>query len=157
MPRDIPVNTRLYSKVKDDAKKKFKRWPSLYGSAWLSKEYTRRGGKWRSNNSKSKKISKRPTRKSPTQATSGVNRWFREQWIQVIPYLTKGQKIACGSKKDAAKACRPLKRITDKTPITIPELIKLHGKEKLATMARKKIKDMDGRLYWKSGTFKSST
>ena len=38
---------------KEAAKKKFKTWPSAYGSAWLVKEYKRRGGKY-SGSSKNK-------------------------------------------------------------------------------------------------------
>ena len=40
-----PNKPELYSKVKAEAKKKFKGdWPSAYGSAWLVKEYKKRGG-----------------------------------------------------------------------------------------------------------------
>ena len=39
-----PKNKALYSKVKSEAKKKFKTWPSAYGSAWLVKTYKARGG-----------------------------------------------------------------------------------------------------------------
>lgn len=42
-----PTNPQLYSRVKSEAKKKFDRWPSAYGSAWLVKEYKRRGGGYR--------------------------------------------------------------------------------------------------------------
>jgi len=42
-----PTNPQLYSRVKAEAKKKFDRWPSAYGSAWLVKEYKRRGGGYR--------------------------------------------------------------------------------------------------------------
>ncbi len=38
-----PKNAALYSRVKTEAKKKFK-WPSAYGSAWLVKTYKKRGG-----------------------------------------------------------------------------------------------------------------
>ena len=38
-----PKNAALYSRVKSEAKKKFK-WPSAYGSAWLVKTYKKRGG-----------------------------------------------------------------------------------------------------------------
>tara|TARA_R100001443_G_scaffold86546_1_gene93190 strand:- start:744 stop:884 length:141 start_codon:yes stop_codon:yes gene_type:complete len=41
-----PKNKSLYAKVKALAKSKFKTWPSAYGSAWLVKEYKRRGGKY---------------------------------------------------------------------------------------------------------------
>jgi len=39
-----PKNKALYSRVKTEAKKKFKTWPSAYGSAWLVKTYKARGG-----------------------------------------------------------------------------------------------------------------
>jgi hypothetical protein len=42
-----PTNPALYSRVKLEAKRKFDRWPSAYGSAWLVKEYKRRGGGYR--------------------------------------------------------------------------------------------------------------
>jgi hypothetical protein len=42
-----PTNKKLYSRVKSEAKKKFKGdWPSAYGSAWLTREYKKRGGKY---------------------------------------------------------------------------------------------------------------
>ena len=42
-----PTNPSLYARVKSEAKQKFDRWPSAYGSAWLVKEYKRRGGGYR--------------------------------------------------------------------------------------------------------------
>jgi len=39
-----PTNKALYSRVKAEAKRKFKTWPSAYGSAWLVKTYKKRGG-----------------------------------------------------------------------------------------------------------------
>lgn len=44
---NTPVNKDLYNRVKAEAKRKFKSWPSAYGSAWLVKEYKKRGGKYR--------------------------------------------------------------------------------------------------------------
>ena len=41
-----PNNTKLYNKVKAEAKKKFDVWPSAYASAWLTKTYKARGGKY---------------------------------------------------------------------------------------------------------------
>ena len=38
-----PKNKKLYARVKSEAKKKFKTWPSAYGSAWLVKTYKARG------------------------------------------------------------------------------------------------------------------
>ncbi len=39
-----PKNKALYSRVKSEAKRKFDVWPSAYASAWLTKEYKKRGG-----------------------------------------------------------------------------------------------------------------
>ena len=140
----VPLNAELYKKVKKKATQKFERWPSAYGSAWLVKEYKRRGGKY----SSSYKTS--ASKGSP----EGVERWMKEEWIQVAPYLKDGKKIACGAIRHASKACRPLKRISSKTPIRISELVKLHGKKKVLELANMKNKNMDGRLYWKRGFIK---
>ena len=48
------------------------------------------------------------------------------------------------------------KRVNKSTPITLPELIKLHSKKNLLSLARKKNKDMNGRVYWKTLRFISS-
>ena len=42
-----PTNPKLYASVKAQAKKKFDVWPSAYASAWLTKEYKKRGGKYK--------------------------------------------------------------------------------------------------------------
>lgn len=42
-----PTNKALYSRVKSEAKRKFDVWPSAYASAWLTKEYKKRGGKYK--------------------------------------------------------------------------------------------------------------
>jgi hypothetical protein len=44
---NVPTNPGLYSRVKSEAKSKFDRWPSAYGSAWLVKTYKSRGGGYR--------------------------------------------------------------------------------------------------------------
>tara|TARA_R100000995_G_scaffold44350_1_gene20833 strand:+ start:1868 stop:2023 length:156 start_codon:yes stop_codon:yes gene_type:complete len=44
---NIPTNKALYSRVKSEAKKKFKVYPSAYSNAWLVKTYKKRGGGYR--------------------------------------------------------------------------------------------------------------
>ncbi len=48
-PKGSPKRVRpsLYSRVKAEAKRKFDVWPSAYASAWLTKEYKKRGGGYR--------------------------------------------------------------------------------------------------------------
>ena len=97
-----------------------------------------------------KKLGGRYSGKKP----SGVNRWIDEEWIQVIPYLTKGQKVACGTRTATMKkVCRPFKRINKKTPITLPELRKLHSDKELIALARKKQRNMSGRVFWRTLKF----
>ena len=39
-----PTNATLYARVKAEAKRKFKVYPSAYANAWLVKTYKSRGG-----------------------------------------------------------------------------------------------------------------
>ena len=42
-----PTNKALYSRVKAEAKRKFKVYPSAYSNGWLVREYKKRGGGYR--------------------------------------------------------------------------------------------------------------
>ena len=42
-----PTNKALYNRVKAEAKKKYTGWPSAYASAYVVKEYKKRGGKYK--------------------------------------------------------------------------------------------------------------
>ena len=42
-----PTNPALYSRVKAEAKRKFKVYPSAYANAWLVRTYKKRGGGYR--------------------------------------------------------------------------------------------------------------
>ena len=138
---DRALDKELYKKVSKRADKIYETH-SLYKSAWIQKEYQKLGGRYRGS---------KPTEKK------GIQRWLSgEQWIEVGPYLKTGEKIQCGSSDRKGKACRPLKRVNSKTPITVPELLELHSKKKLMQLVKKKQRDMKGRLNWKSGTFSPS-
>ena len=39
-----PTNKTLYNRVKAEAKRKFKVYPSAYANGWLVREYKKRGG-----------------------------------------------------------------------------------------------------------------
>ncbi len=140
-----PVNQSLYNRVKTEAKKKFKVWPSAYASGWLVKEYKRRGGTYKNGkekrssqvsqtaNKRSSRAKKRSRRVSRTtkkrsqnakKRSTGIARWFEEKWIDVckLPRI-----VPCGRKKASWKNypyCRPLKRVSSKTPKTARELTK---------------------------------
>jgi len=58
-----PKNKALYARVKNEAKRKFKSWPSAYGSAWLVRTYKKRGGTYSKGGAVASKVKTR-TRKS---------------------------------------------------------------------------------------------
>jgi|TARA_R100001129_G_scaffold150932_1_gene113081 hypothetical protein len=41
-----PTNPALYARVKSEAKRKFKVYPSAYANGWLVRTYKARGGKY---------------------------------------------------------------------------------------------------------------
>jgi hypothetical protein len=136
-----PRDAALYATVKAEAKRRFARWPSAYGSAWLSQEYRRRGGRW----SRSKK-----------RSAGSVTRWMREEWVQVEPYLA-GRRVPCGATPGAAKACRPTRRVSKRTPPTLDEVVRAHGKARVRALARAKRRSgMDARVDWRRGRVASS-
>jgi len=45
--KNIPTDKALYARVKAEAKRRFKVYPSAYANGWLVKEYKKRGGKYR--------------------------------------------------------------------------------------------------------------
>jgi hypothetical protein len=132
---DNIINKDLYKKAKEKADETYKKH-SAYKSMYIQKVYKELGGKYKGKKNK-----------------EGVKRWNKEEWIQVKPYLESGKKLVCGGSERQNKVCRPLKRINDKSPITIEELLKLHPKKDLIKLANKKIKDMKGRVYWKTLKF----
>ena len=52
---NVPVNKALYARVKAEAKRKFKVYPSAYANAWLVREYKKRGGTYRTESKRGKK------------------------------------------------------------------------------------------------------
>ena len=45
--RPVPTNPTLYARVKAEAKRKFKVYPSAYANGWLVRTYKARGGRYR--------------------------------------------------------------------------------------------------------------
>jgi len=56
------LDEKLHAKVKTEAKRKFKVYPSAYANAWMVQEYKRRGGKFR---------------------TDSLDKWFNEKWVRM--------------------------------------------------------------------------
>ena len=123
-----PLNPRLYAKARAEAKRRFERWPSAYASGWLVKRYKQLGGRYARSRGRSK-------------TRSGVGRWFRERWINVCEYP---KIVPCARSKSKQKFpyCRPLYRISKKTPKTVRELTLRARKE----LCRKKQKNPNKRM-----------
>ena len=133
-----PTNKILYSQVLSEAKRKFKVWPSAYGSMWLTKTYKARGGTYSGE-------------KSETTKNGGTTRWQAEQWVNMGDYLA-GKTTRCGMPEGAQKSCRPLRRISSSTPTTAGEVVRRHGEAKTREMVNAKEKDQKGtRVNWNTG------
>jgi len=128
----VPVNTKLYEKVKAEAKKKFNVWPSAYASGWLVKTYKARGGTYKEQEEErsvktAKKQVERPANK---QSQKPLARWYDEKWVDVCRYLETGKLTPCGrhsarqsaSPSEKYPYCRPSIRISDNTPKTLDEI-----------------------------------
>ena len=45
--KPVPTNKALYARVKAEARRKFKVYPSAYANGWLVRTYKSRGGRYR--------------------------------------------------------------------------------------------------------------
>lgn len=132
----IPEDAQKYKKAKRYVDAIYGPKTSAYRSMAIVKKYKQLGGKYL----KSKKRSTTTTR------------WLNEKWIQVTPYLAKGQRIRCGSGDRRKHACRPSVRVSKNTPLTIQELTKIHDKSVLLLLASmKKINSELVSVDWAKG------
>ena len=120
--KSVPVNIKLYNRLKSIVKRRVKRWPSAYASAQLVRMYKQKGGKYR------------------CSSFGSLDRWFKEKWIDVCT-----GKL-CGRKKIGDKRkypyCRPSRRVSSKTPRTSKQLSKAEIKRRCALKHRLKGKRM---------------
>lgn len=88
-----PTNPTLYARVKAEAKRRFKVWPSAYGSAWLVKTYKKRGGNY-----------------SGSISGGGLSEWFSQNhgtgWVDCKTGKPCGRKSATDHSRPYP-ACRP--------------------------------------------------
>ena len=112
------TDQKLYKRVKRAAGDKFESKTGIYKSAWIVREYKKRGGKFKRGSNK-------------TSKKSGLKGWFKEKWIDLNrPIRNRQGKVigyeACGrsNKKQAYPLCRPSHRISRSTPRTYKEISK---------------------------------
>ena len=112
-----PTNPALYASATKKVKSRVKTWPSAYASGQVVNEYKRSGGRYSC--SKSNKSTKFDF------GLSGLDRWFKERWLNVC-FLPK--KVPCGTadrvtqSKKPGKYCRPSVRVNSRTPKTLSEI-----------------------------------
>lgn len=138
-PQNV-LDKELYDEARKRADETYKRH-SAYKSMFIAKTYKKLGGRY-------KKSSKANPRMERTK------NWLKEEWIQIKPYLKDGTKEQCGRNDGKPNACRPLRNIKGgEKNITMEQILKKWGKPKVKTLLEMKLKDMDGSLNWKNGTF----
>lgn len=100
-----PKDASLYSTVKKDADAKFLAKTSIYKSAWIVREYKKRGGTFEDSKDENK----------------GLLRWFKEKWVDLNrpgqPCGRQGKGKVPGKKtKVKYPLCRPTVKVTKDTP-----------------------------------------
>lgn len=128
-----PVNKSLYQKAVTEINKSYGTKTSAYRSMAIVKKYKELGGTY-----------------SGKKESSGTTQWLKEKWVKVEDFIN-GKSVPCGYDDRNKHACRPSVRVNSKTPITIQEVLKLHGKTKTLELARAKQKDASKtRVNWRA-------
>ncbi|KAK9816130.1 hypothetical protein WJX74_006072 [Apatococcus lobatus] len=114
MPR-TPTDRALYERVKRQAKRTFRSWPSARASQWLVAEYQKRGGKYRG------------------KASGGLDRWRREAWSNVCaPGMPR-----CGTGPgEKGQVCRPSRRVSSRTPTPLAHQLTPAQRRRLCAQKR---------------------
>ena len=126
-----PKNEKLYERLKQQLKKEIKikkqAWPSLYASSQLVQRYKKAGGEY----------------VGTSNSSYGIGRWFKEKWVDICHYP---EKKPCGRNSHTKHyfkkypKCRPLKRVTKETPMTVKEIIDKHSVKYLKRLCNDKRK-----------------
>jgi hypothetical protein len=134
---------KIPKKYLDKAGEKYKRH-SLYKSAYALNLALKEDPEFKKKYDEYLKNKKKKDKKP-----SGLNRWIKEKWISVRPFLESGEVIKCGDPKDRRfPACRPTIRISEDTPRTLSEILKSSSKEKILKEVLKKEKNPDYIIKW---------
>lgn len=129
--KSVPINLKLYNRVKSEVKRKVKVWPSAYASGQVVNRYKQLGGRYKysiintkntKNTNNTKNTKKRISSYGQTNVNSGLTRWFKEQWVNVCAPKKNGKYQTCARTGRKYPYCRPLVRVTSKTPRTVSEL-----------------------------------
>lgn len=126
-------DTDLIEIIIDDSKNKFIN-NGIYKDAYIIKKYISNGGTF-------------PNSMDNNEYFKHIILFLAEKWVDVIKYL-EDHHICDLEELQHSKCIRPLLRITEDTPITINELIKLHSKKKILELCYDKINN-NSRINWR--------
>ena len=123
----VPADPKLYAKAKEYVKKRVKVWPSAYASGMVVQRYKKLGGVY----------------KGAKPKRAGIDRWFKERWVDICKPRGKGRYAPCGRQNSDVRKypkCRPSIRVSKQTPMTISELVAKFGKAHIDVLCKDKRK-----------------
>lgn len=116
MTKPQPDNPELWAKAKRAVKARVKTWPSAYASGQVVQEYKRLGGGYKG-----------------ARRDGDLARWYKERWVDVCAW----PKVeACGEPGGPKPYCRPSKRVSKATPVTVQEMSAADRKKMCAKKRR---------------------
>ena len=134
-----PTNPELWAQAKSKARAKFDVYPSAYANGWAAKWYKDQGGGWKKTKAKSEESSKQ----------SNLDRWFKEDWVDISKKDESGKHPPCGRSDADSKAgypkCRPSKRVSEETPETTRSMSKEEKAKAVAQKRRAEAKPREGK------------
>lgn len=140
IPHNV-LNPILYRRAYDKVSRIYGTQTSAYRSMAIVQAYKQLGGTYAGTKNRNQ---------------TGVQRWLRERWIMVRPYVLEQKIVPCGNHARRKHACRPLVRVTTKTPMTVKEVLAKHGKINTIRLALTKhtIGSENTRIDWNAGRYK---
>lgn len=101
----------LYARVRADATLRFQAKTSVYRSAWIVREYKKRGGEYEYEY------------EYETAAKGGLGQWFLEKWVDVnTPGRPCGRPSSREVRGQKYPLCRPTVVVSIDTPLTADEI-----------------------------------
>ena len=125
----IPTDPLEYAKAVALVKSRVARWPSAYASGQVVTEYKR---------AMAAKGKVAYEAAGPRQKETALRRWYQEDWIDIRTGAKCGrsERTKAGELAGKYPVCRPAKRITKATPVTVGELTPAEKKRMVAMKAK---------------------
>ena len=127
-------SSKEYKIALHEANKIYGTKSNIFRSSYIVKKYKDLGGVFKTN-----------------KKNNELERWYREIWVNVIELLENKKIIACGIGNN--EGCRPIIRVDENTPITLPELLKIHSKKNILKIAYLKKDNPNIRVNWETLTY----